>query len=41
MRGDFPVCERQADGIVTLPAHQYITDEQIGYIISVIREFYA
>ncbi len=40
-RGDFPVCERQADEIVTLPAHQHITKEQIEYTISIIREFYG
>lgn len=39
-RGDFPLCERQADEIVTLPAHQHINDEQIDYIISAIRDFY-
>jgi dTDP-3-amino-2,3,6-trideoxy-4-keto-D-glucose/dTDP-3-amino-3,4,6-trideoxy-alpha-D-glucose/dTDP-2,6-dideoxy-D-kanosamine transaminase len=40
-RGDFPVCERQAHEIVTLPAHQHITEEQIDYTLSVIREFYG
>lgn len=40
-RGDFPVCERQADEIVTLPAHQHITDKQIDYTVSAIREFYG
>jgi len=39
-RGDFPVCERQAQEVVTLPAHQHITEEQIEYTISIIREFY-
>jgi dTDP-4-amino-4,6-dideoxygalactose transaminase len=40
-RGDFPLCERQATEVLTLPAHQHITDEQINYVISVIRDFYA
>ena len=40
-RGDFPVCERQAKEIVTLPAHQHISVEQIDYTVSVIREFYG
>ncbi len=40
-RGDFPVCERQAEEIITLPAHQHITEEQIGYMVSSIREFYG
>lgn len=39
-RGDFPVCERQAEGIVTLPAHQHISKEQIDYTVSIIQEFY-
>jgi dTDP-4-amino-4,6-dideoxygalactose transaminase len=39
-RGDFPVCEQQADEIVTLPAHQHVSVEQIDYTISAIREFY-
>jgi dTDP-3-amino-2,3,6-trideoxy-4-keto-D-glucose/dTDP-3-amino-3,4,6-trideoxy-alpha-D-glucose/dTDP-2,6-dideoxy-D-kanosamine transaminase len=39
-RGDFPVCERQAEEIITLPAHQHITEDQIDYTVSVIREFY-
>ena len=38
--GDFPVCERQADEIITLPAHQHVTVEQIDYIVGSIREFY-
>ena len=40
-RGDFPICERQAEEIVTLPAHQHITPEQIDYTLSCIREFYC
>ncbi len=38
-RGDFPVCERQAGEILTLPAHQHITPEQVGYVVEVIRRF--
>ncbi len=40
-RGDFPVCERQAEEIVTLPAHQHVTEAQVGHIVSTIREFYG
>jgi len=39
-RGDFPVAERQADMVVTIPAHQYITREQIDYTIGQVHEFY-
>ncbi len=38
--GDFPVCERQAQEIITLPAHQHVTQEQINYTLMMIREFY-
>jgi len=40
-RGDFPVCEAQAGEILTLPAHQFITDEQIDYMIDTLRQFYS
>ena len=40
-KGDFPVCEQQADEVLTLPAHQHITEEQIAYTVSVIRESHA
>ena len=39
-KGDFPECEKQAEEIVTLPAHQYIVPEQIEYMIEHIRKFY-
>jgi dTDP-4-amino-4,6-dideoxygalactose transaminase len=40
-KGDFPVCEQQAEEILTLPAHQFISHEQIQYMISEIRNFYS
>jgi dTDP-4-amino-4,6-dideoxygalactose transaminase len=40
-RGDFPMAERYADEIVTLPAHQHIAEDQVDYTIRQIREFYA
>jgi dTDP-4-amino-4,6-dideoxygalactose transaminase len=39
--GDFPVCERQAAEIVTLPAHQHIEPDQIAFTLDMIREFYG
>jgi dTDP-3-amino-2,3,6-trideoxy-4-keto-D-glucose/dTDP-3-amino-3,4,6-trideoxy-alpha-D-glucose/dTDP-2,6-dideoxy-D-kanosamine transaminase len=39
-RGDFPECEMQAEEIITLPAHQYISEDQIAYILENIRKFY-
>jgi aminotransferase EvaB len=40
-QGDFPLCEEYADKCVTLPAHQYVSPEQIEYIIREIRAFYG
>lgn len=40
-KGDFPVCERQAKRILSLPIHQYLTEEQIYYTTGLIREFYG
>lgn len=39
-RGDFPVCERQAEEVITLPAHQHVTPDEIDYIAASIRSFY-
>jgi dTDP-4-amino-4,6-dideoxygalactose transaminase len=39
-RGDFPVCERQMEAILTLPVHQHLTREQILYVSDLIRKFY-
>lgn len=39
-QGDFPVCEAQARSIITLPVHQYLTDDQLTNVTDTIREFY-
>jgi dTDP-4-amino-4,6-dideoxygalactose transaminase len=39
--GSFPVCERQARAIITLPAHQHLTTEQIDYVIDQVHAFYG
>lgn len=39
-RGDFPVAEAQAADIVTLPAHQFLTDSEVDYVIESVRRFY-
>lgn len=38
--GDFPVCEFQSENVITLPAHQYISDAQIEYILECLHMFY-
>lgn len=37
--GDFPVCERDCKSILTLPAHPYLTDEEVEYTIDRVRAF--
>lgn len=39
-RGSFPVAERQASRLITLPVHQFLENEQIDFIIGTIRKFY-
>jgi dTDP-3-amino-2,3,6-trideoxy-4-keto-D-glucose/dTDP-3-amino-3,4,6-trideoxy-alpha-D-glucose/dTDP-2,6-dideoxy-D-kanosamine transaminase len=39
-QGDFPVAEAQAKSILTLPVHQHLTEDQVDYVISKIKEFY-
>jgi dTDP-4-amino-4,6-dideoxygalactose transaminase len=40
-RGDFPVVERQADEVITLPAHQHLSPDHMAYTLECIREFYT
>jgi aminotransferase EvaB len=40
-RGDFPVGERQAGELITLPAHQFVGTGQIRFVLDAIRGFYA
>lgn len=40
-RGDFPVAERQAGRILSLPVHHLLGEEQIAYACDAIRAFYA
>ena len=38
-KGDFPVCEAQADRILTLPLHQYLEEEDVLYVCDQIKSF--
>lgn len=40
-KGDFPKCESQAERILSLPIHQYLSSEQIYYTAKLIRQFYG
>jgi dTDP-4-amino-4,6-dideoxygalactose transaminase len=37
--GDFPVCEKDSASILTLPAHPYLTDDEVSYVIEQVRAF--
>lgn len=39
-KGDFPVCEAQAESILSLPVHQHLEESEIDYVIDHIRSFY-
>lgn len=38
--GDFPVCEEHCKTIISLPAHQHLTSEEIDYVIDHVRRFF-
>lgn len=38
--GDFPVAEEDSRTIITLPAHQHLTPEEIEYTIEQVKSFY-
>lgn len=37
--GDFPICERYSDTIISLPVYTGITQEELQYVINVVNEF--
>ncbi len=39
-KGSFPTAEKVAEGIISLPMHPHITDEEIDHISDKIKEFY-
>jgi len=39
-KGDFPVTEKQAETILSLPIYPELTDEQVDYIANTITEFF-
>lgn len=39
-RGDFPQTEKDCASIITFPAHQYLTDSELQYIIDIVKAFY-
>lgn len=39
--GDFPVTDRHTKEMISLPLHQYHTEQDMQYMIDVVRDFYA
>jgi dTDP-4-amino-4,6-dideoxygalactose transaminase len=39
--GAFPVTDRHTREIITFPAHQHLTPEQLDYMATTVDEFYA
>jgi aminotransferase EvaB len=40
-KGDFPMAEAHGQSVITFPAHPYLTNEEIDYVISTVRNFYT
>lgn len=40
-RGDFPVAERQAERILSLPIHQWLSDSQLREVCDAVADFYT
>lgn len=40
-KGDFPVSEKLSEQVLSLPMHTELTEEQLRYITSAIREFFS
>ena len=38
--GDFPKCEMDCNQIISLPAHQHLSDAEISYTIETVKKFY-
>lgn len=40
-KGDFPVTDRHAASMISFPAHEHLTQEQLAYIVQTVEEFYG
>jgi len=38
--GDFPVAEAQSKAIISLPVHQHLSEEEVNYMVDMIKCFY-
>ena len=39
-RGSFPACEAQSARILSLPIHEYLTEDDLQYVVARLTEFY-
>ena len=39
--GDFPIAEKVCKEVISLPVHEFISEEQVDFSISKIKEFYS
>jgi dTDP-4-amino-4,6-dideoxygalactose transaminase len=40
-KGDFPVADRHAETMISFPAHEHLTAEQLAYMVQTVAEFYG
>lgn len=40
-KGDYPVCEEQSEKILSLPIHQYLSEQEIQTVCDAIKDFYS
>ena len=40
-KGDFPVSERAAEEVMSLPIYAELTEDQLAYVVAAIKEFYG
>jgi len=40
-KGDFPIAEKSCKKIVSLPMHPHLTEDEVDYVCSKIKEFYS
>jgi dTDP-4-amino-4,6-dideoxygalactose transaminase len=40
-KGDFPVTDRHADTMISFPAHEHLTQDQLAYMVQTVSDFYA
>jgi aminotransferase EvaB len=38
--GDFPVTDRHAATMISFPAHEHLTEDQLAYVVQTVRHFY-